>query len=328
MFRRPDHARFDLRPFAPSPSQRRSEQLFRNSPLAPGKSGTPGRSSTILGGKLKNLLVHIGIPVVAAVAAGLAAGFAANAWPKPGRSRVLVEMLAAALLAALVATELTSASIRHWLAARPVTTTTASGLLLIVIAVTLIEAAVGKIFTSAEEQKSRAAAKAGAAILMTEVSASILEFQRTALWRATVAIDSFEDPNPDADAEAARLAGALTRAVLDTAGILTATSTLYVLYEHSVAAAAAARDLPDAIRDWTHSHAESLSLPTLESESARLAWWSGVMRTWDRVVGEMTAFQVAAERELELDSDAQYAWTAPGPTEYEKARHAYLNEYG
>ena len=196
------------------------------------------------------------------------------------------------------------------------------------IAVVLVEAAVDKMFTSSEDHKSRSAAKAGAAILMTEVSTAILEFQRTALWRATVAVDSFEDPTPDADAEASRLAAALTRAVLDTAGILTATTALYVLYEHSVAAASAARDLPDAIREWTYSYAESLSLPTLESESARLAWWSGVMGTWDRVVEEMTAFQATAERELGLASDGQYAWSAPGPTEYEKARHAYHNEYG
>jgi hypothetical protein len=274
------------------------------------------------------LLVHIGIPLVAAVVAGLAAGFAANAWLQPGPRQVLAATLAAGLLAALVAVELTSPAIRHWLADRPLTAVTVAGLLLIVIAVVLIEAAVDKMFTNAEEHKSRAAAKAGAAILMTEVSTAILEFQRTALWRATVAVDSFEDPTPDADAEASRLAAALTRAVLDTAGILTATTALYVLYEHSVAAAAAARELPEAIRDWTYSHAESLALPTLESELARLAWWSGVMGTWDRVVEEMSAFQATAERELELASDGQYAWTAPGPSEYEKARHAYLNEYG
>jgi len=42
----------------------------------------------------------------------------------------------------------------------------------------------------------------------------------------------------------------------------------------------------------------------------------------------MTVFQTVAERELELFSDSRYAWKAPGPTEYEKARRAYLNEYG
>jgi hypothetical protein len=106
--------------------------------------------------------------------------------------------------------------------------------------------------------------------------------------------------------------------------MLTANPELGALYEHAVIAASAARDLPEAIGNWMDSHADNLTLPTLESESARLSWWSDVLRTWDLIVDQMTAFQTMAERDLELLSETGYAWEAAGPAEYEKARRAYL----
>jgi hypothetical protein len=247
---------------------------------------------------------------------------------KAGRLRVLGAALAAATLAGLVATELTIQSVRNWWAERPLTSATVTGVLLLALAVLVLEAVVNGILTRTEQRRWRSAAKAAAAILMSGVSTAMSEFQQTTLWSATVAVDSFEEIDPEVQAEAARLGSTLTRSVLDVAGILTATVELEALYEHAAVAAGAARDLPEAIRVWIHSDAANLLLPTFESESARLAWWSGVVRTWDRVVEEMSAFQAMAERELGLASDGNYAWGADGPGEFAKARRAHVSARG
>jgi hypothetical protein len=270
------------------------------------------------------LWVDLGIVFAAAIVAGSAAGLAAAAWLQADRTRVLVAGFATAILAGLIAGELASAGVRAWWSERPLASSTTTGLLLLVLAVLVVEAVVKAILLRAEQQTWRSAGAAAAANLMSRVSAAMFEFQRTTLWSATVAVDSFEDVSPEIDSEAARLGAALTRAVLDVTGMLTANAELGALYEHAVIAASAARDLPEAIANWMNSHADNLSLPTLESESARLAWWSDVMRTWDLIADQMTTFQTMAQRDLELFSETSYAWETTGPTDYEKARHAYL----
>jgi hypothetical protein len=270
------------------------------------------------------LWADLGIVFAAAIVAGLAAGFAAAAWLQADRARALVAGFATAILAGLIAGELASAGVRAWWSDRPLAASTTTGLLLLVLAVLVVEAVVKAILLRAERQTWRSAGAAAAANLMSRVSNAMSDFQRTTLWSATVAVDSFEDASPEIDSEAARLGATLTRAVLDVTGMLTANAELGALYEHAVIAASAARDLPEAIGNWMNSHADNLSLPTLESESARLSWWSDVMRTWDLIVDQMTAFQTMAERDLELFSETSYAWEATGPTDYEKARDAYL----
>jgi hypothetical protein len=266
----------------------------------------------------------LGIVFAAAIVAGWGAGAAAAAWLKVDRTRVLVAACATATLAGLIAGELASAGVRAWWSERPLAASTTTGLLLLGLAVLVVEAVVKAILIRAEQQTWRSAGAAAAANLMSRVSTAMSEFQRTTLWSATVAVDSFEDVSPEIDSEAAQLGSTLTRAVLDVTGMLTTNAELGALYEHAVIAASAARDMPETIGDWMNSHADNLSLPTLESESARLSWWSGVMRTWDLIVEQMTAFQMMAERDLELFSDTEYAWQASGPTEYEKARQAYV----
>jgi hypothetical protein len=273
------------------------------------------------------LWTDLGIVFAAAIVAGWGAGRSAAAWLQADRTRVLVAACATAILAGLIAGELASAGVRAWWSERPLAASTTSGLLLLVLAVLVVEAVVKAILIRAERQTWRSAGAAAAANLMSRVSAAMSEFQRTTLWPATVAIDSFEEVSLEIDSEAAQLGSTLTRAVLDVTGMLTANAELGDLYARAVIAASAARDLPEAITEWMNSHATNLSLPTLESESARLSWWSGVMRTWDLIVDEMSTFQTMAQRDLELLSDATYAWEATGPTEYEKARHAYLSEH-
>jgi hypothetical protein len=270
------------------------------------------------------LWADLGIVFAAAIVAGWAAGFAAAAWLQADRTRVLVAGFATAILSGLIAGELASVGVRTWWSERPLAASTTTGLLLLVLAVLVVEAVVKAILIRSERQTWRSAGAAAAANLMSRASAAMSEFQRTTLWPATVAVDSFEDASPEIDSEAAQLGATLTRAVLDVTGMLTANAELGALYEHAVIAASAARDLPDAIGSWMSSHADNLSLPTLESESARLSWWSGVMQTWDLIVEQMTAFQTMAERDLELFPDTDYAWGASGPTEYETARLAYL----
>jgi hypothetical protein len=270
------------------------------------------------------LWADLGIVFAAAIVAGLAAGFAAAAWLQADRARALVAGFATAILAGLIAGELASAGVRAWWSERQLAASTTTGLLLLVLAVLVVEAVVKGILLRAERQTWRSAGAAAAANLMSRVSAAMFEFQRTTLWSATVAVDSFEVASPEIDSEAAQLGVTLTRAVLDVTGMLTANAELGALYEHAVIAASAARDLPESIASWMNSHADSLSLPTLESESARLSWWSDVMRTWDLIVDQMTAFQTMAERDLELFSDTEYAWKVSGPNEYEMARLAYL----
>jgi hypothetical protein len=277
--------------------------------------------------RLCALWVDLGIVFAAAIVAGLAAGLAAAAWLQADRTRVLVAGFATAILAGLITGELASAGVRSWWSERPLAASTTTGLLLLVLAVLVVEAIVKAILLRAERQTWRSTGAAAAANLMSRVSTAMSEFQRTTLWSATVAVDAFEDASPEIDSEAEQLGATLTRAVLDVTGMLTANAELGALYEHAVIAASAARDLPEAIRNWMRSHADKLTLPTLESESARLSWWSDVMQTWDLIVDQMTAFQTMAERDLELVSETSYAWQESGPTGYEKARHAYLAEH-
>jgi hypothetical protein len=277
--------------------------------------------------KLCAVWTDLGIVFAVAIVAGLAAGFAAAAWLQADRTRVLVAAFATAILAGLVAGEIASAGVRSWWSERPLAASTTSGLLLLVLAVLVVEAVVRAILIRSERQTWRSAGAAAAANLMSRASAAMSEFQRTTLWPATVKVDAFEGAPPEIDAEAEALGATLTRAVLDVTGMLTANPELGDLYAHAVIAASAARDLPEAMADWMNSHADNLSLPTLESESARLSWWSGVMQTWSLIADEMSAFQTMAERDLELFSDTSYAWAATGPTAYEKARQAYLSEH-
>ena len=270
----------------------------------------------------------IGILAVVVVVVGAIAWLAAVTWLHAGSSRAAGAALAAGTIAGLLAAELTVQDIRRWWAARPLTAAAVTGVLLLALTLLVVEAVVDKLLLRAEQRRWRPAARAAAEALMSGASRAMSEFQRTALWSDTIAVDSFEGVSFGFDARVERLASRLTRTVLDVAAVLTATIELHALYDHALNAAEAARDLPRIAEEWGNYDARNLSLPIVESESARLSWWSGIVGTWERIADEMVAFQAAAEEQLEFFSDTQYAWEAAGPDDYRKARLAFREEYG
>lgn len=274
----------------------------------------------------------VAFPAIVALVAA-AALTALGRWLALGRLRTLIAALAGGALVALSAAEFMVSGSGDWWQRHPSTGAVVTGLLLLALTVLVVEAAVQRALKAAEEKRWRPAGQVAANQLLAGIAAPIRDFQDQIIWVMGERVENAMRSSPGEEpGERARLfAEQVSDVVLRAAPVLSATEQLHAVYAHALKVAQIASELSLTIPEWEREHADNISVPTVASESARLAWWAGVGVPWQRLVEAAKAFEEDAWGQLGAFVEDQ-PWSPPWREQplkrYGSALDEYLEEYG
>jgi hypothetical protein len=270
------------------------------------------------------VIAEVLIPTLAAAASGAALFMAATALGG-GPARRMAAAVAGGLLVGMLVAEVTVDGAGRWWAEHPTIGATVTGVLLLALTVLIVEGAVERSLSAADERRWAPVGRAAAEVLLDRFTEAQGMF-RQRLRECTGEVQEGSYPRALIREDADLLHERMRSAALEAAPVLAATDGLHEIYDLAMAAVSSARGVAGAAEQWEDSYDTPIGD---HSEDARYGWWRDIVGAWDYLRDDLTAFADRCVSQLGIQVP-QYgrAWESRGAEDYAPWRSEFLRPHG